>query len=94
MRSNLQTYDEYKTSYLCYQPILIMPQHLQAEEHHPNREALGWQHHVVPTTGRTGALHKIDGIMMLENDVDILKHHLKTSVNVKAWSQMGLPNGQ
>ena len=28
----------------------------------------------------TGALHKIDGIMRTENDVDILKQHLKTSV--------------
>ena len=26
MRSNLQIYDEYKTSYLCYQQILIIPQ--------------------------------------------------------------------
>ena len=31
--------------------------------------------------GGSGALHKIDG---KENDVDILKQHLKTSV--KAWS--------
>ena len=56
---------------------------LQAEEHHPNREAQGWQHHVVGvlcTTGGTGALHKIDGIMRSENDVDILKQHLKASV--------------
>uniref|UniRef100_A0A8C7FSQ9 Transposase Tc1-like domain-containing protein n=1 Tax=Oncorhynchus kisutch TaxID=8019 RepID=A0A8C7FSQ9_ONCKI len=30
--------------------------------------------------GGTGALHKIDGILMMENDVDILKQHLKTSV--------------
>ena len=30
--------------------------------------------------GGTGALHKIDGIMRKENDVDILKQHLKTSV--------------
>ena len=38
---------------------------LQAEEHHPNREARGWQHHVVGcfVAGGTGALHKIDGIM-------------------------------
>uniref|UniRef100_A0AAZ3SLX5 Transposase Tc1-like domain-containing protein n=1 Tax=Oncorhynchus tshawytscha TaxID=74940 RepID=A0AAZ3SLX5_ONCTS len=42
--------------------------------------------------GGTGALHKIDDIMRMENYVDILKQHLKTSV--KAWSQMGLPNGQ
>jgi hypothetical protein len=30
-------------------------------------------------TGGTGALHKIDGIMSQENDVDILKQHVKTS---------------
>ena len=30
--------------------------------------------------GGTGALHKIDGIMRRENDVDILKQHLKTTV--------------
>ena len=30
--------------------------------------------------GGTGALHKIDGIMSMENYVDILKQHLKTSV--------------
>ena len=30
--------------------------------------------------GGTGALHKIDGIIREENDVDILKQHLKTSV--------------
>jgi hypothetical protein len=29
--------------------------------------------------GGTGALHKIDGIMREDNDVDILKKHLKTS---------------
>ena len=51
---------------------------LQAEELHPNREARGWQHHVV------GVLccwrHKINGIMRQDNYVDILKQHLKTSV--------------
>ena len=31
------------------------------------------------TAGGTGALHKIDGIMMVENYVDILKQHFKTS---------------
>ena len=30
--------------------------------------------------GRTGALYKIDDIMRMENNVDILKQHLKTSV--------------
>ena len=33
--------------------------------------------------GGTGALHKIDGIMREENYVDILKQHLKTSVQTK-----------
>ena len=32
------------------------------------------------TAGGPGALHKIDGIMRQENDVAILKQHLKTSV--------------
>ena len=46
-------------------------------------------------SGGTGARHKIDGIIRQENYVDILKQHLKTSVRkFKAWSQMGLPNGQ
>ena len=38
---------------------------LQAKEHHPNREARGWQHHVVGCLAAegTGALHKIDAIM-------------------------------
>ena len=40
----------------------------------------------------TDALHRIDGLMREDNYVDILKQHLKTSV--KAWPQMGLPNGQ
>ena len=30
--------------------------------------------------GGTGALHKMDGIMRMENDVDILKQHPETSV--------------
>ena len=51
---------------------------LQAEEHHPNREARGWQGCFA--AGGTGALHKIDGIMRRKNYVDILKQHLKTSV--------------
>ena len=44
------------------------------------------------TAGETGALHKIDGFMRMENDVASIYPiypHLKTSV--KAWSQMGLP---
>ena len=59
---------------------------MQAEEHHPNRDARGmhgggsimlWG---CFAAGGTGALHKIDGIMRMENYVDILKQHLKTSV--------------
>ena len=44
--------------------------------------------------GGTGALHKIDGIMRKENYLDHLKQHQDISQEVKAWSQMGLPNGQ
>ena len=48
---------------------------MQAEEHHPNREArvgriMLWG---CFTAGWTGALHKIDDIMREENNVDILK---------------------
>ena len=42
----------------------------------------------------TCAHHKIDGIMRMETYVDILKQHQDISQEVKAWSQMGLPNGQ
>ena len=35
---------------------------------------------VCSAAGGTGALHKIDGIMRTENDVAVLKQHLKTSV--------------
>ena len=54
---------------------------LQAEEHHPNREARGGSIMLCGciAAGGTGALHKIDGIMMVEIYVDILKQHLKTS---------------
>jgi hypothetical protein len=44
---------------------------LQAEEHHSNREAQGWQHHEE---------RKLCGFII--------------SQEVKAWSQMCLPNGQ
>ena len=47
------------------------------------------------SAGGTGALHKIDGIMRKENDVDIIEATSQDiSQEVKAWSQMGLPNGQ
>ena len=44
--------------------------------------------------GVTGALHKIDDIMMQENCVYIEAASQDISQEVKAWSQMGLPNGQ
>ena len=55
---------------------------LQAEEHHPNREAREWQHHVVRVLfcRRDWCTSQMDGIMREENEVDILKQHLKTSV--------------
>ena len=67
---------------------------LQAEEHHPSMKhgcgsIMLWG---CFAAGGTGALHKIDGIMREENCVDILKQDI--SQEVKAWSQMGLPNGQ
>ena len=69
---------------------------LQAEEHHPNREARGgsimlWK---CFAAGGTGALHKIDCIMRRENCGYIEATSQDTSQEVKAWSQMGLPNGQ
>ena len=69
---------------------------MQAEEHHPTREAQGWQHHVVGSfvAGGTGALHKIDDIMREENCGYIEATSQDFSQEVKAWSQMGLPNGQ
>ena len=50
---------------------------LQAEEHHPNRESQGWQHH------EDGKL--CGYIEATSQDI---------SQEVKAWSQMGLPNRQ
>ena len=56
---------------------------LQAEKHHPNREARGGSIMLWGcfAAGVTGALHKIDRkSMWMENDMDILKQHLKTLV--------------
>ncbi|CDQ97967.1 unnamed protein product [Oncorhynchus mykiss] len=52
---------------------------LRAEEHHPNHEAWGWQHHVVwvlccRRTSQNRWHHEAGKY------VDILKQHLKTSV--------------
>ena len=65
---------------------------MQAEEHHPNREARGWYHHVVGVfaAGGTGALHKIDGFMRKENCVDILKQLLNTSVRKLKLGRKGV----
>jgi hypothetical protein len=46
------------------------------------------------TAGGTGALHKIDGIMRKENCGFIEATSQDMSQEVKAWLQMGLPNGQ
>jgi hypothetical protein len=42
-----------------------------------NTSIMWWEGFAV---GGTGVLHKIYGIMRVENYVDILKQHLKTSV--------------
>ena len=44
--------------------------------------------------GGTGALHKIDGIMRRKLRGYIEATSQDHSQEVKAWSQMGLPNGQ
>ena len=55
---------------------------MQAEEHHPNREAREWQHHVVGgALLQEGLVHFTNSwLYEEENDMDILKQHLKTSV--------------
>ena len=70
---------------------------LQAEEHHPNREARGWQHHVVGVlccrrdccTSQNRWHHEAGKLCgYFEATPQDISHHVKT------WSQMGLPNGQ
>ena len=69
---------------------------MQAEAHHCNRESWGWQHHVVEViccrrdwcTSQNRMHHeagKVCGYIEATSQ-DI-------SQEVKAWSQMGLPNG-
>ena len=66
---------------------------LQAEEHHPNREAQGWQHHIVGVlscrrdwcTSQNRWHHEAEKIFIGATSQDI-------SQEIKAWSQMGLPN--
>ena len=50
---------------------------LQAQEHHPNREAWGVAS-IMLWGGETGKLYTIDGIMRKENCVEMLKQHFKT----------------
>ena len=70
---------------------------LQAEEHHPNREARVWQHHDVGMLCCRGAWctsqnrwHHED--RRLCGYIEATSQDI--SQEVKAWSQMGLPNGQ
>ena len=67
---------------------------LQAEEYHPKHVGGSIMLWGCFAAGGTGALHKIDGIMRLENYMDLLKQHQDISQEVNAWSQMGLSNGQ
>jgi hypothetical protein len=70
---------------------------LQAEEHHPNPEARWWQHHVVGMlccrrdwcTSQNRWHHEPGQLCgYIEATSQDISHE------VKAWSQMGLPNGQ
>ena len=65
---------------------------LQAKEHHPNREARGGSIMLWGcfAEGGTGALHKIDG--KLGGYIEATSQDI--SQELKAWSQMDLPNGQ
>ena len=70
---------------------------LQAEEHHPNREAWWWQHHVVGVLcyrrdwcTSQNRWHHEEG--QLGGYIEATSQDI--SQEVKAWSQMGLPNGQ
>jgi hypothetical protein len=55
---------------------------LQGQEHHPNREARGWQHHVVGMLccKRNWCTSQNRWHHEEEKYVDILRQHLKTSV--------------
>ncbi|CDQ60164.1 unnamed protein product [Oncorhynchus mykiss] len=70
---------------------------LQAKEYHPNREARGWKHHVVGVlccrrdwcTSQNRWHHEAG---QLCGYIEATSQDI--SQEVKAWSQMGLPNGQ
>jgi hypothetical protein len=70
---------------------------LQAKEHHPKREARGWQHHVVRVLccrrdwcTSQNIWHHEGGKLCgyIEATSQDISHEVKT------WSQMGLPNGK
>jgi hypothetical protein len=70
---------------------------LQAKEHHPNREAWGWQHHVVGVlccrrdwcTSQNRWHHEVG---KLRGYIEATSQDI--SQEVKAWLQLGLPNGK
>ena len=70
---------------------------LQAEEHHPNREARGWQHHVVGVlccrrdwcTSQNRWQHEAGKLC---GHIEATSQDI--SQEVKAWLQMNLPNGK
>jgi hypothetical protein len=69
----------------------------EAEEHQPNHEARGWQHHVVVVLccrrdwcTSQDRWHHVGG--KLCEYIEATSQDI--SQEVKAWSQMSLPNGQ
>jgi hypothetical protein len=70
---------------------------LQAEEHHANREARGGSIMLWGCFAAGGSceLHKIDGTVRYGKLCGYIEATSQDiSEEVKAWSQMGLPNGQ
>ena len=68
---------------------------LQAEDTIPTVKHGGGSIMLCFAAGGTGALHKMDDIMREDNYVDIIEAASQDiSQEVKAWLQMGLPNGQ
>jgi hypothetical protein len=70
---------------------------LETVVNHPNHEARGWQHHVVGVFccrrdwwTSQNRWHHEDG--KLCGYIEVTSQDI--SQKVKAWSQMGLPNGQ
>ena len=70
---------------------------LQVEEHHPKREARGWQHHVVGVLGCrrdwcTSQNRWHHEARKLQGNIEATSQDI--SQEAKAWLKMGLPNGQ